>query len=149
MYSILPHTRHLCSTQGTHPALQSRSNALNSSLCCVCARGAACCCRYTILTEPENNLCTQQVALMETEGVSLVIEDDAKWRYASCPWSHMPPPQASSSRLEPETHPNARARSSIPRMARLATQINRDVENIGARRLHSTHAEAQTKGDDL
>jgi len=57
---------------------------------------------YTILTEPENNLCTQQVALMETEGVSLVIEDDAKWR-----------------------------------MARLATQINRDVENIGARRLHT------------
>ena len=39
---------------------------------------------------------------METEGVSLVIEDDAKWR-----------------------------------IARLATQINRDVENIGARRLHT------------
>jgi len=57
---------------------------------------------YTILTEPENNLCKQQEALMETEGVQLAIEDDAKWR-----------------------------------MARLATQINRDVENIGARRLHT------------
>jgi len=57
---------------------------------------------YTILTEPENNLCLQQVALMETEGVQLLIEDDAKWR-----------------------------------MARLATEINRDVENIGARRLHT------------
>ena len=57
---------------------------------------------HTILTEPENNLCRQQVALMETEGVVLEIEDDAKWR-----------------------------------MARLASQINRDVENIGARRLHT------------
>ena len=57
---------------------------------------------YTILTEPENNLCVQQEALMETEGVQLVIEDDAKWR-----------------------------------MAKLATEINRDVENIGARRLHT------------
>ena len=37
---------------------------------------------------------------METEGVQLVIEDDAKWR-----------------------------------MAKLAPEINRDVENIGARRL--------------
>jgi ATP-dependent HslUV protease ATP-binding subunit HslU len=57
---------------------------------------------YTILTEPVNNLCRQQVALMETEGVQLVIEDEAKWR-----------------------------------MAKLATEINRDVENIGARRLHT------------
>jgi len=57
---------------------------------------------YTILTEPVNNLCNQQVAMMETEGVQLVFEDDAKWR-----------------------------------MAKLATEINRDVENIGARRLHT------------
>ena len=57
---------------------------------------------YTILTEPINNLCKQQEALMETEGLQLVIEDDAKWR-----------------------------------MAKLATEINRDVENIGARRLHT------------
>ena len=57
---------------------------------------------YTILTEPVNNLCNQQVAMMETEGVQLVIEDEAKWRMAS-----------------------------------LATEINRDVENIGARRLHT------------
>jgi ATP-dependent HslUV protease ATP-binding subunit HslU len=57
---------------------------------------------YTILTEPENNLCVQQEALMQTEGVQLVIEDDAKWR-----------------------------------MAKLATEINKDVENIGARRLHT------------
>ena len=39
---------------------------------------------------------------METEGLQLVIEDEAKWR-----------------------------------MAKLATEINRDVENIGARRLHT------------
>jgi len=57
---------------------------------------------YTILTEPENNLCVQQAALMETEGVQLIIEDEAKWR-----------------------------------MAKLATEINKDVENIGARRLHT------------
>ena len=57
---------------------------------------------YTILTEPVNNLVNQQVALMETEGVQLVIEDDAKWK-----------------------------------IAKLATEINRDVENIGARRLHT------------
>ena len=57
---------------------------------------------YTILTEPENNLVRQQEALMETEGVQLEIEDDAKRR-----------------------------------MARLATEINRDVDNIGARRLHT------------
>ena len=57
---------------------------------------------YTILTEPINNLCKQQEALMETEGLKLVIEDEAKWR-----------------------------------MAKLATEINRDVENIGARRLHT------------
>ena len=57
---------------------------------------------YTILTEPINNLCKQQEALMETEGLQLVIEDEAKWR-----------------------------------MAKLATEINRDVENIGARRLHT------------
>ena len=57
---------------------------------------------YTVLTEPENNLCKQQVAMMETEGVLLDIEDEAKWR-----------------------------------MAKLATEINRDVENIGCRRLHT------------
>ena len=57
---------------------------------------------YTILTEPENNLCRQQVALMETEGVQLEFTDEAKWR-----------------------------------MAKLATQVNREVENIGARRLHT------------
>merc|ERR550514_360645 len=34
---------------------------------------------YTILTEPENNLCKQQEALMFTEGVHLEITDDAKW----------------------------------------------------------------------
>ena len=57
---------------------------------------------YTILTEPVNNLCKQQEALMETEGVQLVLEDCAKWQ-----------------------------------IAKLATEINRDVENIGARRLHT------------
>lgn len=57
---------------------------------------------HNILTEPENNLCAQQVAMMQTEGITLEITDGAKWR-----------------------------------MAKLATQINRDVENIGARRLHT------------
>merc|ERR1719263_2147980 len=56
----------------------------------------------TILTEPENNLCRQQEALMETEGVQLVFDDEAK-----------------------------------ATMASLAMRINRDVENIGARRLHT------------
>ncbi|KAL3919099.1 MAG: hypothetical protein SGPRY_005756, partial [Prymnesium sp.] len=57
---------------------------------------------YTILTEPENNLVKQQVALMATEGVELEITDDAKRR-----------------------------------IAKLATEINRDIDNIGARRLHT------------
>ena len=56
----------------------------------------------TILTEPDNNLVKQQVAMMETEGVQLEITDGA-----------------------------------IDRMAKLATEINRDVENIGCRRLHT------------
>ena len=38
---------------------------------------------YTILTEPENNLCRQQVAMMATEGVHLEIEDEAKRLMAS------------------------------------------------------------------
>jgi ATP-dependent HslUV protease ATP-binding subunit HslU len=57
---------------------------------------------YTILTEPENNLIRQQVALMHTEGVELEITEEAKRAIAS-----------------------------------LASSINRDVENIGARRLHT------------
>jgi len=57
---------------------------------------------YAILTEPENNLVKQQVAMMETEGVQLEITDGA-----------------------------------IKRMAKLATEINREVENIGCRRLHT------------
>jgi len=57
---------------------------------------------YTILTEPENNLVKQQVALMGTEGVDLEVTDQAKRR-----------------------------------IAQLATEINRDVDNIGARRLHT------------
>merc|ERR1719454_1042037 len=57
---------------------------------------------YTILTEPENNLVKQQVALMKTEEVELEVSDECKWR-----------------------------------MAKLATQINKEVENIGARRLHT------------
>jgi len=57
---------------------------------------------YTILTEPENNLIKQQVALMGTEGVDLEVTDEAKRR-----------------------------------IAQLASEINRDVDNIGARRLHT------------
>jgi len=57
---------------------------------------------YKVLTEPQNNLCRQQVAMMETEGVQLELDDTA-----------------------------------VQRMAKLATEINRDVENIGCRRLHT------------
>jgi len=57
---------------------------------------------YKVLTEPQNNLCRQQVAMMETEGVQLDVDDSA-----------------------------------VRRMAKLATEINRDVENIGCRRLHT------------
>jgi len=57
---------------------------------------------YRILTEPEHNLCRQQTALMEAEGVQLDITDEAK-----------------------------------KSLAKYATQINREVENIGARRLHT------------
>jgi len=57
---------------------------------------------YTILTEPENNLVKQQVALMGTEGVDLEVTDLAKRK-----------------------------------IAQLATEINREVDNIGARRLHT------------
>jgi len=57
---------------------------------------------YAVLTEPENNLIKQQVAMMQTEGVHLEITEGA-----------------------------------VRRMAKLATEINRDVENIGCRRLHT------------
>ena len=57
---------------------------------------------HRVLTEPENNLVKQQVAMMKTENVELQITEGA-----------------------------------IQRMAKLATEINRDVENIGCRRLHT------------
>jgi len=55
-----------------------------------------------ILTEPEYSLIKQYVALLGTEGVTLVFEEDA-----------------------------------IDELARLAVEINANVENIGARRLHT------------
>lgn len=55
-----------------------------------------------ILTEPENNLIKQQVALIGTEGVALRFEDEA-----------------------------------IVEIARMAAEMNRTVENIGARRLQT------------
>lgn len=55
-----------------------------------------------ILTEPQNALIKQYVALLETEDVRLVFEEDA-----------------------------------ISEIARFATQVNEQMENIGARRLHT------------
>ena len=55
-----------------------------------------------ILTLPRNALLKQYVALLETEGVSLVFEDDA-----------------------------------VREIARVAFEVNEQVENIGARRLHT------------
>ena len=55
-----------------------------------------------ILTETEASLIKQYRALIGTEGVTLVFEDDA-----------------------------------IDEIARLAYEINKSVENIGARRLHT------------
>ena len=55
-----------------------------------------------ILTEPENSLIKQYVALMGTENVTLEFSDDA-----------------------------------IDTIADLAAEVNRAVENIGARRLHT------------
>ncbi len=55
-----------------------------------------------ILTEPRNALTRQYVSLLETEGVSIVFEDDA-----------------------------------IGELARIAAEVNRKSENIGARRLHT------------
>jgi ATP-dependent HslUV protease ATP-binding subunit HslU len=55
-----------------------------------------------ILVEPEASLITQYVALMATEGVTLVFTEDA-----------------------------------IDELAKLATEVNQNVENIGARRLHT------------
>ncbi len=57
---------------------------------------------FRILTEPENALIKQYVALMKTEGIDLVIEEGA-----------------------------------IGEMARIAAEVNRNTENIGARRLHT------------
>ncbi|MEJ2031637.1 MAG: ATP-dependent protease ATPase subunit HslU [Deltaproteobacteria bacterium] len=57
---------------------------------------------YRILTEPQNALIKQYVALMETEGLKLVFEEEA-----------------------------------IREMARLAAEVNRKTEDIGARRLHT------------
>ncbi len=55
-----------------------------------------------ILREPENSLPRQYSALMATEGVTLIFQEDA-----------------------------------LDRIAALAEEINRSVENIGARRLHT------------
>jgi ATP-dependent HslUV protease ATP-binding subunit HslU len=55
-----------------------------------------------ILTEPENALLKQYVALMATEGLALVFRDDA-----------------------------------IAELAEIAAEVNRNTENIGARRLHT------------
>ncbi|MDA8164206.1 MAG: ATP-dependent protease ATPase subunit HslU [Desulfobacteraceae bacterium] len=57
---------------------------------------------YRILTEPQNALIKQYVALMATEGLELVFEEEA-----------------------------------IREMARLAAEVNRKTEDIGARRLHT------------
>lgn len=55
-----------------------------------------------ILTEPQASIIKQYVALLETEGVSLIFKEDA-----------------------------------IDYLAEIAISINREVENIGARRLHT------------
>jgi ATP-dependent HslUV protease ATP-binding subunit HslU len=55
-----------------------------------------------ILTQPQNALIKQYVALLQTEGVSIEFRDDA-----------------------------------IKAIARIASEVNAEVENIGARRLHT------------
>ena len=57
---------------------------------------------FRILTEPENALLKQYVALMKTEGIDLVFTEDG-----------------------------------VREMARLAAEVNRKTEDIGARRLHT------------
>jgi ATP-dependent HslUV protease ATP-binding subunit HslU len=55
-----------------------------------------------ILTEPQNALIKQYIALLETEGIKLTFQDDA-----------------------------------VQEVARFATTVNENTENIGARRLHT------------
>ena len=55
-----------------------------------------------VLTEPESSLLKQYKALLSTEGLELIFEDDA-----------------------------------IDRIAVITTELNNDIENIGARRLHT------------
>ncbi len=57
---------------------------------------------YRILKEPENALTTQYMALLATEGVELVFQDDA-----------------------------------LREIAQIAWELNEQLENIGARRLHT------------
>lgn len=57
---------------------------------------------YQILTQPENALIKQYTALLKTEGVEIVFNDD-----------------------------------SIMEVAKIAAEVNENVENIGARRLHT------------
>jgi ATP-dependent HslUV protease ATP-binding subunit HslU len=57
---------------------------------------------YKILTQPENALIKQYIALLQTEGVELMFKED-----------------------------------SIYEIARIAAEVNEQVENIGARRLHT------------
>lgn len=57
---------------------------------------------YRILTEPVSNLVVQQIALIQTEGVTLEFDDAA-----------------------------------LREIARMAAHLNKAVENIGARRLHT------------
>jgi ATP-dependent HslUV protease ATP-binding subunit HslU len=55
-----------------------------------------------ILTEPQNALITQYMALLATEGIELLFEESA-----------------------------------ITEIARIASKVNENMENIGARRLHT------------
>lgn len=57
---------------------------------------------YKILTQPENALIKQYIALLQTEGVELIFKED-----------------------------------SIREIAKIAAEVNEQVENIGARRLHT------------
>lgn len=71
-------------------------------MCCLHSQGLSSKDFYRILTEPQNSMIKQQVALLATEGLTLEFTDAA-----------------------------------VNEVSRVAEEVNRSVDNIGARRLHT------------
>ena len=101
---------------------------------------------YTVLTQTENNLIQQQIALLQVDGVHLTFTDDAIRHIAkghhtaaaatppTLHTGHTPP-----RRLHPSSLPLTAVcvRCCVRWLCAVACEVNQFAENIGARRLHT------------